>query len=282
MRQYSYCITTIQELQTIMSEIDSEKFLMNSKSVLLQIYTANSSLQFLEEMSRTLREKYPDIKMVGTTTCGEIFNGDFHLEKTVLTFTVFEESDIIVKEYSLEALDEEDAGRQLRAAVSNIKNVKGIQIFSASASIDLPKFLNAITSGDEQYPIFGAVAGIYGNFNKRQPKIFANQVYHNGIIAVIFTGDNLTIKIDYGLGWIPLGKEMLITETDGELCIVKIDGLPAVAIYQKYLKVRPDNYFMNKFLPFCLYDILINLDTNNRFKQDGLHQQVNVKKLSNS
>lgn len=39
---------------------------------------------------------------------------------------------------------------------------------------------------------------------------------------------------------------------------------------------------MNKFLPFCLYDILINLDTNNRFKQDGLHQQVNVKKLSNS
>ncbi|WKY42944.1 GGDEF domain-containing protein [Eubacteriaceae bacterium ES2] len=233
-------------------KIEKEIITTQPNSVLLQVYSANSDPNFLEKVIFIIVEKLPEINIVGTTTCGEVFNCDLSMETTILTFSVFEKSEIIIEEYDLEIMSEENAGERLLQTISNTKYVKGIQIFSASASNNLPKFLNTITSTNEEYPIFGAIAGVYSDFNTILPKIFTRQIYKNGIIAVIFTGNNLTIKVDYGLGWIPLGKEMVVTETDGELCIAKIDGLPAVSIYQKYLKVSPDKFFIENTCEFPL------------------------------
>lgn len=252
MRQYTYSITFFQELENVIEMVNSEDIFMNAQSVLLQIYTSNSNLEFVEKIKFYLRDKFPTINIIGSTTCGEIFNGNLLSESTVLIFTVFTESKILVEEYSLDVFSEEQAGKQVFDVISNTNDIKGIQIFSTSSSRDLSKFINAFSPQYCQYPIFGAVAAVYGDFNENQTKVFGNKVYSKGIVVVIFTGKSLHIEIGFSLGWIPLGKEMIISETDGELCISKIDGVSAVTIYKKYLNVLPDRYFIENTCEFPL------------------------------
>ena len=66
---------------------------------------------------------------------------------------------------------------------------------------------------------------------------------------VAYSGENLHIISEYNFGWKPLGKEMRITETLGNNCLSKIDNIPAIEIYKKYLNIEP-----NKFLVFNTFD----------------------------
>ena len=66
---------------------------------------------------------------------------------------------------------------------------------------------------------------------------------------VLYSGKDLHMKAEYNFGWKPLGKEMRITETLGINGVSKIDNVPAIEIYKKYLNIEP-----NKFLIFNVFD----------------------------
>ena len=100
-----------------------------------------------------------------------------------------------------------------------------------------------LISENINFPLFGAGAWCVVFDENTLPKIFNEDIYDDSIVVIVYYGEELHIKSDYCLGWVPLGKEMTVTSMDGDYCINEIDGKPAVSIYEKYLKVKPDSHF---------------------------------------
>lgn len=244
MKQISYNIDTSEQLKKALEQLKSETYYKQAEEVLIQIYEFGFNITEIEEIISYIKGKLPGAHIAGITSSLQICNGNIQNRYALMTVSLFMESNVIIKEFNCDNISEANAGIELSQYIKNTPNVSGIEILSTSSAINLTKFIHQIEYNNIKQPIFGAGAGVYGVNEKSDVVVFSDKVYKNGIIAVIFTGKNLHIKVDYCLGWIPLGKEMEITETKGPLCISKIDGVPAASIYEKYLHVLPDENFI--------------------------------------
>jgi hypothetical protein len=57
-----------------------------------------------------------------------------------------------------------------------------------------------------------------------------------GYVAASLSGPQLQVKNDYSLGWVPIGKPMTVTESEGYR-IHSIDNISIGELYKKYLKI---------------------------------------------
>ncbi|MCR5757895.1 MAG: FIST C-terminal domain-containing protein [Selenomonas sp.] len=129
-----------------------------------------------------------------------------------------------------------------------------------------PRFLDGFVCGNENVVVFGSTTGAISHGDEEssivtediiatrlgKPYLMGNAIMDHGVVVVAFCGESLSVRADYVLGWKPLGKEMVITETLGPNVISTLDGMPAVDIYRHYLKVIPDENFVYNIAEFPL------------------------------
>jgi len=76
------------------------------------------------------------------------------------------------------------------------------------------------------------------------------------LIVTYVGGDNFEARADVIVGWKGIGKEFVITKSDGAL-VSEIDGMPAFDIYKKYFKIDADpGIIVEKTIefPLCFED----------------------------
>lgn len=131
---------------------------------------------------------------------------------------------------------------------------------------DFARFLDGFVCGNENVVVFGNMTGpvkyiagesslVGGAFlggDTHNYYLLGNEVMEQGLVVVVFCGESLSVRADYVLGWKPLGKEMVVTETLGPNAISTLDNMPAVDIYRHYLKVKPDENFVYNIAEFPL------------------------------
>lgn len=105
------------------------------------------------------------------------------------------------------------------------------------------------------FPIFGVSSADNMRFFKTY-QYFDGELLTNSIVGAIFTGENL-FGIGLRHGWKPLGKPHIITEVKGNV-IKKIEGKPAVAIYEEYFsksreEIERTLIRMSTYYPLGLY-----------------------------
>jgi hypothetical protein len=105
------------------------------------------------------------------------------------------------------------------------------------------------------FPIFGGCSADNLRFSKTY-QYYNNELSSNSIIGAIFSGENL-FGIGLRHGWKPLGKPHTITEVKGNI-IKKIEGKPAVEIYQEYFsksreEIEKNLVRMSIYYPLGLY-----------------------------
>ncbi|MDO5516037.1 MAG: diguanylate cyclase [Clostridium sp.] len=282
MKQISYNIDTVEQLEISLAELESEENYKKAKSVLIQIYEFNLNTAEIEKYILCIKERMPHACIAGITSNIHICNGKIENKSVMMTVSLFVESEVIIKEFNCDDISEANAGIELSQFIKNTPNVSGIEILSTSSAINLTKFIHQIEYNNINHPIFGAGAGLDRIKSDTDVVVFSERIYKNGIIAVVFTGKNLHIKVDYCLGWIPLGKEMEITETKGPMCISKIDGVPAASIYEKYLHVLPDKDFIYNTCAFPItmirHNKLITRASYNYDSDGAIHFTADVRK----
>jgi signal transduction histidine kinase/CheY-like chemotaxis protein len=237
--------------------INSHNFvsaLNNSRSILIQYYSACTNEQQLSQTIIYLKEKLPSAIIVGATTVGEIVDGRSVTGKDILGFTLFETSQIDVIHQTIEKGHEKHLGYELGQTIENqYSNVKGVLLLSTPLSIDAAELLNGIEQSKPNYQVFGGGAGDYASLNN---SIVCCQefLYQRGVVAVVLSGEDLTIESDTYLGWRPLSRAFIATEVDG-LIVKQIDDMPAYEVYKKYLDLNPDeDLFLNALeFPFLLH-----------------------------
>ena len=248
MKQYSYRLSSIEHLNELLQsdEIISS---CNSESQLIQIYSAKNDCEWYQFIGDAIRKVLPSAVIVGATSVGEIIDGEICTDSTIVLFTFFESSTLEMFSYECAPGTEETIGNILICNIESANtNVKGILLLSTPISHDSGKVFNSIIAHDLKHPIFGGGAGDYAN-QKKTLVYDGKKCYKQGVVAVVFSGNNLYIEIFTSLGWHALSKEMTITEV-GDVCVKTIDNKPAFDVYEKYLGIKADENFYQNSLEF--------------------------------
>ncbi len=125
-------------------------------------------------------------------------------------------------------------------------------LLATPISINVTDLLDGLASKIGNYPVFGGGAADYGAMNNSLV-LLGTQLLNKGAVAVVFLGNELHIhsySYSYSyLGWLPLSKEMTITEANGKF-VKTVDGESAFNVYHRYLNIRDDVNFDLDVLAF--------------------------------
>jgi signal transduction histidine kinase len=253
MKQYNYNISNIESLAEILQSKEMSSP-VNFQSLLIQIFSEDNNYEWYQSIAKTIRIVFPTAMIVGATSVGEITDGKIFTNSTTLLFSFFESSSLHLLSYECKSGDEKTIGKLLIKEIESLNlSIKGMLLLTTPISNDSGKIFNNITENDLSYPVFGGGAGDYAN--QRKTLVFdGKECFKEGILSVLFSGENLHVEIFTCLGWRPLSKEMTITEI-GDVSVKTIDGSPAFSVYEKYLGIKADsNFFQNSLeFPFLIH-----------------------------
>lgn len=104
----------------------------------------------------------------------------------------------------------------------------------------LPKEMGKAAESSDMHRIFiGFLQKLDETFGmKLEQYVIGKKGIHMGVLMILYSGESLHVHGEHILGWKPIGKEMVITETFGNNCLSRIDDEPATEIYKKYLGVE--------------------------------------------
>jgi hypothetical protein len=204
------------------------------KSAQLVIVFSSTDLLKQSPHLKELAAVYPNARVVGCSTAGEIYGTTVNDDSLTVVAVYFEKT--TVRSYEIEAGSAEDsflAGERLAALVSPA-NLSHLFVLSKGVNINGSELVKGLVKNlSENVIITGGLAGDGSKF--QETLTFSNGVPKNNVItAIALYGHN--IKVGYGSvgGWDSFGPERIITRSKGNV-LYELDGKNALAIYKQYL-----------------------------------------------
>lgn len=249
MKQITYTFFNMPELQDIITTILNDADYKAASGVLMQLY--NPRLDADEDaFVTTLNTIFPDACITGVSSANIAGpNYDISTFPLALSVTFFKETKLVQYDFDMDVTSAFVSGRIMHEHLLELEKVRCLQIFYTSHTISINSFLNEFKH--HHIPAFGAKAG--RNITRENiAHVYGRKVYSNGFVVVVFMSDSLKLYMDNNLGWKPIGVEMVVTKTNGDNVIAEINKKPATDVYSKYLKVHPNQYFVENVCEFPL------------------------------
>ena len=254
------------KLNKILQTLSMRPASKQANAIFIQLSFHNMGMEMAEKVREKIREFLPRAVVAGMTEM--LFNPEGTTSYVRINCAFFQKAKVRLLEYAGVPEDFGKLGLEMGQKVAAMNDVRAAMILGVMAP-KLSRFIDNFVVGNENVVVFGGIAGMYedaiedvalnstlfsldpGNKDANQ-FIYGSAPLRRGIVVVLFSGESLSVRGDYTLGWNPLGKEMTITETVGQSGISKLDDMPAVDIYRHYLKVKPDEHFLQNIVEFPL------------------------------
>ena len=245
------------------------------RSALITFYEKGFSKQDIESMLGKINGiDSPGLKVAGIslTLVAELMpEGTGILLNLILT----EKTDIDVVTIPCLPGEETDAANQLKTRLDTHKAVKAVELFGSNMELNTTIFMETAMAGHEDAVLFGTSTlrnltkkvSVENNDNvveveKVEPDmlgdefVIGDRLIFDGFVAIIFSGEELSVQSNYALGWKPIGRKLSVKLGEkplkGETMITDISSMPAVKIYKEYLGVHPDAYLISNICEFPL------------------------------
>jgi hypothetical protein len=201
-----------------------------------QLVLAFGSTELIKQspLLKELNGIYPNARLVGCSTAGEICGTTVYDDSLTTVAINFEKT--TVKTYEIEVSSAEEsflAGERL-AALVNPANLSHIFVLSKGVNVNGSELVKGLEKNlPENVIITGGLAGDGAKF--QETLTFSNGIPKNNVVsAIAFYGHKL--KIGYGSigGWDPFGPERIVTRSKGSV-LYELDGKSALEIYKQYL-----------------------------------------------
>jgi len=255
MKSFNTVFDSFEELESFL-----KKHIQNEKNeILLQIFSGYIDNTFLEQLIQFVLKFNPNVKIIGTTTDGEIIEGNILKNSVVLSFSIFEHTNLSTSYVDLTEIKQKfkpncsfHGGAELAKNLNITEKTKGVIIFGDGLNLNGEEFLNGFASVDSSVLISGGLAGDNGNFINTYT-VTEKIILKEGVVAVKFDSDILNVNNIYFFGWQGIGKEFEITKSKKNL-LIQIDDKPVLDTYSKYL----GEYILHKLpkigveIPFVL------------------------------
>lgn len=229
-------------LSAFVQQHHNKLFAANSRAVLVQIFSGRYEQAFLTQLSAEIHELIPHASIIGTTTSGEIMNGQVSGLRTVLSFSIFNHSTVNCGFFPKSGQDDFELGRSIALKLGSDQS-KILILYATGLTINAQEILLGIQSLYPRLPVSGGNAG-NNSLTEQSFLICDDQILDSGVVGVVLEGEMLHVTCYSHLAWQPIGKEMTITKVDG-LRVYTIDDIPAYEIYRKYLGLDERKNFFN-------------------------------------
>ena len=168
----------------ILKTFITENRIKEYDSILIQVFSGNNNPQFIKTLTETLKSALPQASIMGTSSSGEILNGEYSQMKVVLSFMCFEN----IKVKTGIVLDDKanlyQSGKYL--AESLIKeDTKAILVYSQgnlSEKFEPSKFIQSINDVNPDVMLAGGAAssistgmGTYSTNNLVRTHVFTEE-----------------------------------------------------------------------------------------------------------
>jgi hypothetical protein len=90
MKTHSLLYKNGAELKDFISKNDLSEY----RSVLVQVFTGVCDPEFIRSVTTDIKENLPEAAVIGSTTAGEIFNGDSVENETIICMSIFEKTTV--------------------------------------------------------------------------------------------------------------------------------------------------------------------------------------------
>jgi hypothetical protein len=187
------------------------------------------------ELSKKLRNEYPDTIISGCSTAGEISGIQVNDGSVVCSAVKFDHTNIEFHSISLnENLDSLEAGAALMSKF-NPAGLKHVFVLSDGLNVNGTALVQGIRSTlPKDVNVTGGLAGDGADFKSTWVIDKNGQAQSNLITAIGFYGEH--IHIGYGSlgGWDSFGIERSVTKSEKNV-LYEIDKQPALQLYKSFL-----------------------------------------------
>ncbi len=247
MIQKKYEFHTFDELKEAVSMITGAEEYNQASGVLIQLYNPKTDSDD-DRIVDYINSNCLKACLTGIT-CANIADKEYDIKDNPIELNVTYFKSTKLKQYEFDMKSETSfvAGRIINEKLQEIADAKCMMICYSCGSAVINSFINEFNHFD--IPIFGAKAG-RSIRELNTVKVYGKNAGTDGIVVIIFCGNDLHLYMDNCLGFKEIGIEMLVTKTDGDNIISEIDHSPAAEVYSKYLNVRPNKYFVQNVCEF--------------------------------
>lgn len=181
-----------------------------------------------------LHRRYPEARIVGCSTGGQIVRGDVRDDEIGVLAMRFERSAFAVaQEFIDEPGDSERVGTKLGTAL-NRPDLKAIFVLSDGTRVNGSRLVAGLRGTvDEAVSITGGLAGDGARFE--QTLVLLDETVEAGrVVAIGFYGDAFRVGHGCRDGWSAFGPRRKVTASSGNV-LLELDDKPALALYKSYL-----------------------------------------------
>lgn len=211
---------------------------LDSEQTLIIVFADPKFINHAEPIQE-LAAHYPNSKMIGCSSAGEIIGSSILDNGLSVAICKFEKTIIKTVTVPIESSDDSFISGKKIATHLDKNDLCGIFVLSEGINIngsELALGLNSIHN--KNVIITGGLAGDGSQFKKTW-MISNGKILANSISAVGFYGENITIGHGSYGGWARFGPERRITRSKGNI-LYELDGKPALDLYNEYLGDKAD------------------------------------------
>lgn len=181
-----------------------------------------------------IRGMYPNARIMGCSTAGEIMGTRVLDDSLVLTAVSFESTALSGASVRVSGIEESYAAGRGIATILNTDGLRHVFVLSEGLNINGTELVSGLK--DHLMPGVTITGGLSGDGDRfSETYVFLdNEPAANTVAAIGFSGKRL--KVGYGSfgGWDPFGPERVITRSKGNI-LFELDGKSALALYKQYL-----------------------------------------------
>ncbi|MBR5909439.1 MAG: diguanylate cyclase [Schwartzia sp.] len=255
MKQYQF---TFQDDKTLEKELRKLRQWVKSSlcsNVMIQFFTEIVDQSRVEHVCETIGRMMPDALYAGCSTNGNIVSGEFSSGSIVVVCTMFEypSTKVELLQYPMTQDTQDSVAEKLAGEVEKRPWVKAVEMLVTIRGMSMTTLCDGLVRVRPEVQIFGggAFCEVLGNTDAC---VFSKTggYTENGVVFILFGGDDFHVESSYVTGWKPLGSFMDVTMAEG--CDLKeLNHRPAYETYYKYLHIRDDEYFFNNTLEFPFF-----------------------------
>jgi signal transduction histidine kinase len=211
----------------------NDKNISSYPNILLQIFTGICDMEYIKRLIYSIKEIVPNIKIIGSTTSGEIIDDSVTEYSTILSFSIFENTQIKTHYTPKDKDGSYATSQKLISKFNKNKKAKVAITFTDGIDINGEDYLEGFTEYDKDLIVSGGMAG--DNTKFIETFIFTeDEVLNNGAVVALLYNPNLVVNRHTSFGWVKIGKKLTITKSKDNI-VYEIDGMKAVDIFTKYL-----------------------------------------------
>ncbi len=200
---------------------------------LVLLFGARAAIQESDALP-TLRARYPDARLVGCSTAGEICGTDVTDETIVAAVVQFEHTQVRVAHLPLNSM--EDSHRVGEALATSLRADDLVHVLVLSEGLQVNG--SALLAGlREQLPaevlVTGGLAADGAQFEQTCVCVDGGCT-GRAVAAIGLYGNRLQVGHGSLGGWDAFGPERVITRSTGNI-LYELDGAPALELYKSYL-----------------------------------------------